>query len=150
MSIQMLKDGYFLGRPHLIEHKTMLSQHWICDLTNEKGPQGGIWKAWSLYNALWIWPSAGEIYNGTNCEIWKRPPKIFSKSKDNSHNKFSRKKIFACNFFLAIIFTPTNCVPWKLGKSFCTICEISKPHNFGIFCLILGIFFVEISIFLAG
>ena len=42
----------------------------------------------SLYNTLWIWPSAGEIYNGTNCEIWKWAPKIFSKNKKIPPNFF--------------------------------------------------------------
>ena len=38
---------------------------------HEMEPQGGFWKAWKmrLYNTLWIWPSVGEIYKGTNCEI---------------------------------------------------------------------------------
>ena len=69
---------------HIYTHVKFCYMLYICDLANEKGPQGGFWKAWkmSLYNTLWIWPSAGEIYMCTNCEIWKWSPKIFLKNKN--------------------------------------------------------------------
>ena len=71
------------------------------------------------------------------------PQRYFRKIKKFPKKKnFPKKNFFFCKLFPSpIIFTPTNCIPWKLGKICFKIWQILKPHNFVIFCLILVIFF---------